>query len=366
MPIHAAEEHLRGAASNSDCIDDYTLFRYYTQTATEAEIERIEQHLVACEICSGILVALAKDTSTAMGEDQKQEASRLLASSPEVQVSKILQYVKHAENGEKKIKIEVPPPISVSHEAALQPEPPWTKVPLEILNEKSKRQPGQASPLELSSKFSRLPLRRYALALCILIAMIAVFPIYQIAIKKDGEVQYAFDDHVPYDYDMSGLRGSSSTLPQDSLFQAFSTQFRLGLADYLVRDYESAIATLQNLAPTAEALQAQPDNEKFLPWLRDFYFYLGVSHFALSRSQQHSLGDEGRAQNTNQSIQWLARADSLVTTRYLEGSDRESYFLGLAYGFGGRKSAAVAQLRKIKAESQFYDDSAQLIRQWSK
>lgn len=380
MPTDTSSQHVGVAAGGSDCIDDYELFRYYTKTITEAEAERIEQHLVTCEICSGILVALAKDAAAPMSDAQKEEVSRLLTSSPEVQVGKILQYVNPDANGEKKIKVEVPPPIAISTRPPLEPQQPWSKVPLEILNEEAKLKSGQAStqpsypleqqrrmiPLELLSKISRPPLRRYALALSILIAVLAVFPIYQMAVKNDIDVQYVFDDRVPYDYDLSGLRGSSSALPQDSLFQVFLTQFRLGLADYLIRDYAAAVTTFQNSAPTAQALQTQPDNEKILPWLRDFYFYLGVSHFALARSLRLGLGDEAKAQHANQSIRWLALADSLVTVRHLESSDRESYFLGLAYGFGGRRDLAVAQLRKIESGSQFYEDTGKLIREWSK
>jgi hypothetical protein len=380
MPTDTSSQHVGVAAGGSDCIDDYELFRYYTKAVTGAEAERIEQHLVTCEICSGILVALAKDASTPMSADQKEEVSRLLTSSPEAQVGRILQYVNPDANGEKKIKVEVPPPVAISARPPLEQQPPWSKVPLELLNEESKLKSGQAGsepsypleqqrrmiPLELLSKISRPPLRRYALALSILIAVLAVFPIYQMAIREDVDAQYVFDDRIPYDYDISGLRGSSSALPQDSLFQVFLTQFRLGLADYLIRDYAAAVTTFQSSAPTAQALQSQPDHEKILPWLRDFYFYLGVSHFALSRSRVGDLSSEVKQQHAAESIRWLALADSLVAVRNLESSDRESYFLGLAYGFGGRRDLAVAQLRKIAPVSRFYEDSAKLINEWSK
>jgi hypothetical protein len=55
-----------------------------------------------------------------------------------------------------------------------------------------------------------------------------------------------------------------------------------------------------------------------------------------------------------------------VATRHLEGSDRETYFLGLAYGFGGRYNAAIGRLQKISQKSDFYSESLQLIQRWSK
>jgi hypothetical protein len=213
-----------------------------------------------------------------------------------------------------------------------------------------------------------VPVSRYAFAFALtVIGVLAVLLPYQIFINKDADNYYVYDEQLPYDYNMSSLRGAQSGAEADSLLLAFVNQFRLGMADYLSRDYASAVGMFQSLEPVVLLLQqTRSENEKILPWLRDYFFYSGVSHFALSRSRVSDLSPEVKQQHAAASIRWLAGADSLVTARHLEGGDREIYFLGLAYGFAGRRNSGVAQLRRINTESQFYNNSIDLIHQWAK
>ena len=132
------------------------------------------------------------------------------------------------------------------------------------------------------------------------------------------------------------------------------------------RDYQTTIAALENLAPLAQRLQVSSGPAKLLPPLREYYFYLGVSHFALSRSRHAELGREEKQSHQNKAIQFLARADSLTQALQPTGNDRETFFLGLAYGFAGRHAEAVAQLTKIEMNSIYYKQIAKLIGEWSK
>jgi len=333
--------------ASGKCLSGEQLYRYLEKLLPKAESQTVQEHLDSCSACFDDMVTLARNAYAPASEAEKLEIARLPKLSPQEQVAKILDYVE-AECPPAGPSLAEKAEEAHSAETALRPKIDiWEKL----------------------GRFfeSRKPLPRYAFALSlVLVGMLATLFTYQIVVKNDADNYYVYDDHVPYEYSISSLRAPSTFFEHDSLFQTFVTQFKLGMSDYMVRDYESAISTFQNLESVALMLQARSEKERFFPWIRDFYFYLGVSNFALSRSQQRDLQDEFRAQHTDQAIRWLALADSLATARHLEGSDRESYFLGLAYGFGGRQDLAVSELRRIAPTSSFYKESIDLIHKWFK
>ena len=211
----------------------------------------------------------------------------------------------------------------------------------------------------------RLPRFAYVVPV-IIVGIFLTFITYDKIIKKDDFQYYVYDDKVPCEYNMSSLRNAEDILKDDPLFRSFVNQFKLGMSNYVVRDYSNAIHNFQILQSYASELLSKSPSEIVLPWIRDLYFYLGVSYLAISRSKLLDLKHEDRKRQSIHAIQSLALADSLVTVHRLQTYDRESYFLGLAYGFGGYKDSAIARLGKIKRESQFYNDSNKLIGLWSK
>ena len=50
----------------------------------------------------------------------------------------------------------------------------------------------------------------------------------------------------------------------------------------------------------------------------------------------------------------------------LDDANRENYFLGLAYGFGGQNEQAIEYLRMVQPKSAHYENSTKLIESWSK
>lgn len=327
------------------CLDDDLLYRYLEKLVPAEERQLVERHLNTCNACFGELAALARDAHAPATEAEKIELARLPKLSPQEQTAKILDYLQA--------------------ESASTPLAPGETA------QKVFQKEGSVA-FSLWQQFKHFFEMRqwqpqYALALTVLVVGIAAaFFAYIRLNKNNADALYAYDDRVPYEYEVSGLRGAEPARENSSLFQAFVTQFKQGMSDYVLHDYAGAIRVLQEAEPTARALQAVPNNDSILPWLRDYYFYLGVSHFAQSRRKAGDLSSEARQQHALQAIHWLTLADSLTIVREFPGSDREIYFLGLAYGFGGRADSAVAQLRKINAESRYYNESVQLIRQWSK
>ena len=192
--------------------------------------------------------------------------------------------------------------------------------------------------------------------------MVAYDEILDKIVKQD---EYVYDEKTPYP-DVSGLRGPSATAEVDTLFDFFVDHFKLGMSDYLRRDYSRAIREWEKLRYATGVLQARRSDDDFLQWLRDYYFYLGASHFALTRSRKLELAPEVKTQHTSAAIQFLARADSLAQAHHFENADREAFFLALALGFAGEEARALAELEKIDPGSEFFEARNQLITKWSK
>jgi len=203
---------------------------------------------------------------------------------------------------------------------------------------------------------------RPAFAIPLMIA--GIFLLYH-QFFKSGNIDdaYVFDEKVPYAYG-SGLRGASPASEEDMLFDAFESNFKLSMSDYVVCNYPGAIEILKNLKTVAGRIK--PVDKRRMNLLRDYYFYFGLSHFALSRSRRFELTAEGKKQNAQSAIQYLARADSLALALHLEENDRETFFLGLSYGLGGQRDSALVRLHRIKPKSDFYAESFKLIQEWSK
>lgn len=183
--------------------------------------------------------------------------------------------------------------------------------------------------------------------------------------KNKSAFTINFDNQVPYAYDTSSFRGGPADFKNDPQLYSYVNQFKMGVSDYLICNYEDAISRFENMKSLALSLQEKSGNQKFIPWLRDLYFYNGLSHLALSTTQQLDLEQDVKTQHADVAIQYLEQANLLTQIHTLQGIDREIYFLGLAYGIGKDKNSAVVQLRKIKPETDFYSDAQKLIQEWS-
>lgn len=217
----------------------------------------------------------------------------------------------------------------------------------------------------------RMP--KYAFAVSLLV-IVGVLTLYTQVFRNGNNIEdrYVYDEEIPHYYDR-GLRAEAPYADENPLYYVFISNFKLGMSDYVGHDYLEAIQTFKNIEPTVQQLmqeELKPDRqpkEKLLRELRDYYFYLGVSHFALARSRISGLQPEAKTQQLHVAIQCLGRADSLAQLRRpVEENDREIYFLGLAYGFSGKRDSARVWLNRIGADSQFYEKSAPLIRAWAR
>lgn len=346
MPGERLPTEFRGQEEAGECVSDELLLRYLDGAATPEEVRVVQKHLLECKTCFDVVAAVVKDSLHVPSEAEWVEFDKTVKSDPEKQIAGIISRVNELfPTGNRKASEETEEPIAYS--SAMSPTrniweslQRWFEAP-------------RLAP-------------KYIFALSgIILSVLAVFIIYEKIIKNDIYAHYVYDDKVPYEYAISSLRSTSEALEADALVRSFISRFKLGISDYMIRNYQGAISTFETLKPEARMLQVRLPNGDILPWIRDFYFYQGVSHLALLRSKRRELDQSARSRHTEEAIQSLMRADSLVRSNNLEGSDREAYFLGLAYGFGGQQDSAIVQLHQIKPGNRFYKDSVELINKWS-
>ncbi len=174
-----------------------------------------------------------------------------------------------------------------------------------------------------------------------------------------------YDHTVPYQ-PQSGLRSFSPEVARDSLRATFAAHFSQGFNDYMVCDYQNAVAAFRQMDGMVAAMQMRQRAATLedMSLLHDYYFYRGATHYALSRSRQFKLNAAEKKQHANEAIHFLKNAQVVAASHGLNGHDRDSYFLGQAYGFAGHREAALVELYNVKPESEFYQAAARLIQQW--
>lgn len=178
---------------------------------------------------------------------------------------------------------------------------------------------------------------------------------------------YDSDKHLLYSVPSSWR--APATLPDhemEGVFYRFKARVKSALGYYLEHEYPRTVAALESLRPQADSLSAAAMNAAQAEALRDYYFYTGVSYLAWSRSRRFEPAAEEKTHLAAQALYWLTRAHESAQMRAPAQVDRETFFLGLAYGFADRKTEAVRLLEKIPQTSSFYDQSVERINAWSK
>lgn len=158
-----------------------------------------------------------------------------------------------------------------------------------------------------------------AIAVGVPLLLIAAFTFFQIGLEKKGETGGA-----PYPV-ASNLRGAEVLEPEDEQFNSFSLAYSNAMTDYVLEDYSAALKTFKSLEPQSKFLGTKFENKKYAALLRDYYFFTGVSHYALSQRKSFFSTDDER--HAVFAVQWLTRADSLAQARHLPNRERETSFL---------------------------------------
>jgi len=175
---------------------------------------------------------------------------------------------------------------------------------------------------------------------------------------------YVYDNDPPFPY-RSGFRSASSSIDEDRDYTKFHNDFPSAAMVYMDSDYENYIRRMANLESIAFDLKTKPLKKDKLDEIRDFYFYLGVSHFALSRSETRDLAPEQRVEHNRKAVQFLREAQSISKANILKMKDRDVYFLGLSYGFGSKPDSAILHFMTLDSTSSYYQEGLKLTEEWS-
>ncbi len=186
--------------------------------------------------------------------------------------------------------------------------------------------------------------------------------------KDDLLQQYVYDDKVPHAFvpsEETRLRSAFDTLEDASVLASFYDDFLAGMLEDKDRNYIDSIEILNSLRATADDLERKVTDKEILTLIRDYHFYLGVSHLAISRSEQIDIDEKTKRLHLEDAIQELSGSTTLAMNNSLDSIDRDRFFGGLAYGLAGQKDIAVEKLIKTNSESPFFEYSDELIGKWS-
>jgi len=189
------------------------------------------------------------------------------------------------------------------------------------------------------------------------LALLLVFVTFEFVLEH--RTAYVYDDNVPVPFStsVSTFRDISGA-ETDNQFDTFLRQFQVAIRDYELLDYESAIERMERIRPLAESILNESTNENAPELIKDYYFYLGVTHFALFRSQK--LPSDERTEYGDKAVAALETCDEIAEEYSLTVTDREHYFLALANLFTGQ-ARAEAELKQIGPESPYFERSRELL-----
>jgi hypothetical protein len=176
-----------------------------------------------------------------------------------------------------------------------------------------------------------------------------------------------YDKELPASYKPDTiLRGGSEDRGASNLQASFFEHFQAAMLKYKDREYRNAVHEFEKLQPDAVWLETTTDKTDAFMLLKDYYFYWGVSHFALARSREIDFGEQSRKQQLAMAVQRLTKADELTQTYQLGDNGRTNYFLGLAYGFDGQTERAVKYLKAVPPDDPAFKNLSKFISKWSK
>jgi len=173
-----------------------------------------------------------------------------------------------------------------------------------------------------------------------------------------------FDQTVPSGFGQTGLRSESDAFQKGALFSLFNNQYLLGIGDYLICDYASAIKSWQKIETIAADLESGTSDAEFSKTIANYYFYYGVSNLASSVTKKQRLNEMARKKYRTEAIRFLTKAESLMNRYHFE-DDKIIFYLGTTFGIDGNKSEAIFKLKQISENSDYYYQANDFINKWA-
>lgn len=173
--------------------------------------------------------------------------------------------------------------------------------------------------------------------------------------QNGQKLQQIYKQTVPYTFYSSGLRDGTSADGQNPDLFGFVYNYKLAMSDYVLGRYENVVLLLADTEKKyIEWINTATDAAQ-LAWIRDFYFYWGMSYLAIDRHQMNKRDE------LEQAIDRFKTAQSYIETSQSGNASREYYFLGLALALNGEKEGAKSSLNKVSPENRYHQQAQAII-----
>lgn len=163
----------------------------------------------------------------------------------------------------------------------------------------------------------------------------------------DAFCQYFDETQPPYPID-SRLRGinAKDVSPGKMISQTLRNEFEKTMGQYMDQNYDDAIDLFREMEPRIVRINASNCTLKEKEFLQDFYFYYAAAQLAALNEKKG--GKNAHPEVIDSAFANLRRAEKLTVAQ--DNRDRETFFLGLAYGMAGDITAAQRQLALVQTD----------------
>jgi hypothetical protein len=165
---------------------------------------------------------------------------------------------------------------------------------------------------------------------------------------------YNYDGSPPLTYTESTFRNSDmENLDDNPAYRKFDTKFKLGISEYLVRNYAAALEEWKGL--DAELLLLQNEANHKSHYVDKYYLYKALSMIAMSLSDKYNLDKNHKEQ--------LLQETLLIFKKLQTDSDAGKFYYALTLALTANFSEAQKVLTTIESTSGFYNKGLALLEQ---
>ncbi len=340
----------RSNGVSNECPFTEMVHRYLAKQTSEAENEQVHAHLTDCPQCYALMVAnMSLEHIEEPTEADIESLSRKWTKSPEQLAA---QMIAHA-----KVTDEASPAVVESNSDGPTPAPQrWG--------------PGRIFTWSAGPLLAALLLIGFSIGGGPLLTWMEgdKFP--------DNLEYYVRASVVPYPFDGSSFRNMNES--DSTAWRSFTEFYKKGILHYMEKDFSTAIAHFSPLESSIGELMRTTTSPIKRQRLRDYHFYFGVTHLAISKTE--GMDQLKREEHLARAVELLTKARNLESQQPgMSGAgaggqtnlgnpvrDRETYFLALAYWFSEDTSKAQELIRQIPEISRFFRDSQILQEEWSR
>jgi hypothetical protein len=173
---------------------------------------------------------------------------------------------------------------------------------------------------------------------------------------------YVYDDRVPLEYDAEAFRGGPAARYHSPEMEAWILSIEMGISNYLLRDYKSAVMNFEKAERRRPAAPGRPESLEAEGRERDLLLYRGLSHLALWRTRLDRMDGNQRSIHGDRSLRFLAAADSVARSYGLKTDGREAYFACLVCSLRNQTQDAAVWMGRIRPDSPYYGKAASLLK----